>query len=244
MKTATLLFATSLVVTPLTSLAQQTREPVPSVIVVNSMSTVEATPDQATVRLGVVRQAPTAQAAQDQTNRAVQAVLTEVGKVGVPAQKIQTSRLTLTPVYAPQQPGNRDAPRIVSYNAANIVSIELDNLTQVGPVIDAGLTAGANQLEGVRFSLKNDTAVRERALKQAVADAKRKAETMAEALGVRITGVLEASDGGVSVIAQDETVAYARVSMAQVAPAATPVSPGEIEVRASVTVRYSIAPLR
>jgi uncharacterized protein YggE len=106
-----------------------------------------------------------------------------------------------------------------------MVSIELDNLTQVGPVIDAGLTAGANQLEGVRFSLKNDTAVRERALKQAVADAKRKAETMAEALGVRITGVLEASDGGVSVIAQDEAVGYARLSMAQVAPAPTPVSP-------------------
>jgi uncharacterized protein YggE len=238
MKTVTLVF-TLLIGLPILALAQQAREAQPSVIVVNSTAEVEATPDEATVRLGVVRQAPTAQAAQDQTNRAVQAVLADIAKLGVPAQKIQTSRLTLTPIYAPQRPDNREAPRIVTYNAANVVSIELDNLTQVGPVIDAGLNAGANQLEGVRFGLKNDTLVKERALRQAVADAKRKAETMAEALGVRLTGVLEASEGGVSIVTQDQ--ASYRVLAAQAATA-TPVSPGELEVRASVTVRYLIAP--
>jgi uncharacterized protein YggE len=231
----------ALAVVPASALAQQARESSPPVIVVSSTSSVEAAPDQATVRLGVVRQAPTAQAAQDQTNRASQAVLAEIAKLGIPAQKIQTSRLTLTPMYAPQRPEGREAPRIASYNASNVVTIDLDNLAQIGPVIDAGLTAGANQLEGVRFGLKNDTLVREKALRQAVSDARRKAETMADALGVRLMGVLEANESGVSIVAQDESASALRYSRA-VDNASTPVSPGELEVHASVTVRYLIAP--
>jgi uncharacterized protein YggE len=89
--------------------------------------------------------------------------------------------------------------------------------------------------------LKNDTLVREKALRQAVSDARRKAETMADALGVRLMGVLEANESGVSIVAQDESASALRYSRA-VDNASTPVSPGELEVHASVTVRYLIAP--
>ena len=241
MKTAILRLAFVIALAPSIVFAQQVREAAPPVIIVSSTSQVEAVPDQATVRLGVVRQAQTAQSAQNETNRAVQAILAEIAKLGVPAARIQTSRLTLTPVYAPQRPDNREAPRIVMYNATNMVSVDLDNLGQIGPVIDAGLTAGANQLEGVRFGLKNDALVRDKALRQAVADARRKAEAMADALGVRLVGVLEANESGVSIIAQDEAVS-ARFMAAQAGAVSTPVSPGELEVRASVTVKYSISP--
>jgi len=240
MKTRTIILLLFVAVVPTIALAQQPQQ-APPVIVVSSTADLQAAPDEATVRLGVVRQAPTAQAAQDQTNRAVQAILAEISKLGVPAQKIQTSRLTLSPIYGAQRPDNREAPRVVAYNATNSVSIDLDNLTRIGPVIDAGLTAGANQLEGVRFRLKDDLPIREKALRQAVAEAKRKAEAMAEALGVRIVGVLEASESGVSIFQQDRGEVFA---MARQAPemAPTPVSPGEIDVRATVTVRYQIAP--
>jgi uncharacterized protein len=241
MKTSTIVLSLLIAFTPAIGLAQQVREQAPPVIVVSSTAELQAPPDEATVRLGVVRQAPTAQAAQDQTNRAVQAILSEIAKLGVPAQKIQTSRLTLNPIYGAQRPDNREAPRVVAYNATNTVSIDLDNLARIGPVIDAGLTAGANQLEGVRFRLKDDLPIREKALRQAVAEAKRKAEVMAEALGVRIVGVLDASESGVSVIPREqfEFGAVARMAADQ---APTPVSPGEIDIRASVTVRYQIAP--
>lgn len=241
MKTSSLIFPLLIAVAPGIGLAQQTREPQPSVIVVSSTAQVEAPPDEASVRLGVVRQAPTAQAAQDQTNRAVQAILAEIAKLGVPPAKIQTSRLTLNPIYGAQRPDNREAPRVVAYNATNLVSIDLDNLTRIGPVIDAGLTAGANQLEGVRFRLKDDLPMREKALRQAVAEAKKKAETMADALGVRLVGVLEASESGVSVVPREEPGMFYQVRTAE-ASVQTPVSPGEIDIRASVTVRYQIAP--
>jgi len=196
-----------------------------------------AVPDQATVRLGIVRQAAVAQTAQEQANTAAQEILNAVQKAGVPANQIQTARLVLTPVYAPRAPESRDAPRIVAYNATNTISIRLDNLSIVGAVIDAGLKAGANQLEGVVFGLRNDLPSRQQALRQAVEEARSKAQVMAEAARVGLGEVLEVSEGGVSVLDR-EPVFAGRVMAAAVAP---PVSPGEIEVRASVTIRYRIA---
>lgn len=237
MKKTTLLL---LVLTAMTPKAfGQNREQTPPVIVVTGNAQVEADPDAATVRLGVVRQESTAQAAQEQANRIVQAVLGEVVKLGIPSQRIQTSRLTLTPVYAPPRPESKEAPKISAYSAANTVSIEVDNLAQIGPVIDAGLRAGSNQLEGVHFRLKNDLPVRERALKQAVTEARQKAETIADALGVRLGAVLEASESGLSIVPKGQG---GFVSLARAEAASTPVSPGQLEVSANVTVRFLISP--
>ena len=158
--------------------------PGPPVLIVSGNASVMAVPDQATVRLGIVRQAAVAQTAQDQANAAAQEILNAVQKAGVPANQIQTARLVLTPVYAPRGPESRDAPRIVAYNATNTISIRLDNLSMVGAVIDAGLKAGANQLEGVAFGLRNDLPSRQQALKQAVEEARSKAQDMADTLRV------------------------------------------------------------
>src|SRR6266481_3047573 len=130
--------------------------PPPPSLVVTGNARILATPDEATVRLGIVRQAPTAQAAQEQASAAAQEILSAVQKAGAPANQIQTARLVLSPVYAPRNPDSRDAPRIVAYSATNTVSVRLTNLSLIGPVIDAGLKAGANQIEGVGFGLRND----------------------------------------------------------------------------------------
>src|SRR5262249_37068994 len=131
-------------------------------------------------------------------------------------------------------------PRIVAYNATNSVSVRVSNLSLVGGVIDAGLKAGANQLEGVQFGLRNDTPSREEALKQAVQEARSKAQVMADALRVDLADVLEASEAGVSVVPFAEGGASPRVAFA--ASAETPVSPGQIQVHANVTIRYRISP--
>jgi uncharacterized protein YggE len=127
----------------------------------------------------------------------------------------------------------------VSYNATNTVSVRLDNLAIVGNVIDAGLKAGANQLEGVQFRLRNELPSRERALKEAVQEARGKAEAMADALRVNLAEVIEASEGGVSVVPRMQSFAQ---SSAATERSPTPVSPGEIEIRANVTIRYRITP--
>jgi len=239
MKYKTLLFLPIVATLVTSAFAQQARESSPPVLIVSGNAQAEATPDEATVRLGIVRQETTAQAAQDQANRVAQAILSEIAKLGIPATQIRTSRLSLTPIYAPgPRSDSREAPRIASYSASNQVSIEVTNLTQIGPIIDAGLRAGSNQVDGVQFRLKDDLPLREQALKKAVAEARRKAETMAEALNVRILGIQEVSETGSSVIPRGEG---GFVTMAARETAPTPVSPGQVEVNASVTVKYLIA---
>jgi uncharacterized protein YggE len=208
----------------------------PPVIVVTGSADVLAAPDEAVVRLGIVRQAAVAQTAQDQANAVAQEILAAITKVGVAAKDIRTERLVLSPVY-----NSRSADqKVVSYNATNTISIRLDNLTLTGSVIDAGLKAGANQLNGVQFRLRNELPSRQTALKQAVEEARGKAQAMAEALHVGLTEVIEASESGVSVAPRFDNFA---VSARAAAPAVeTPVSPGEIEIHANVTIRYRISP--
>jgi uncharacterized protein YggE len=215
--------------------------PQPPALTVTGNADILVTPDEATVRLGIVRQASAAQAAQDEANTYAQAILSAIGKLGVPANQIQTARLVLTPVYAPRNQDSRTPPRIVSYTATNTVSVRLDNLSLVGLVIDAGLESGANQLEGLQFGLRNDLPSRQLALQQAVLEARSKAQVMADALRVNLVEVLEVSEGNVSVMPRNEFAVNGRV-MAAAADVATPVSPGQLQVHANVTIRYRISP--
>ena len=207
-------------------------------LTVNGAGTVHVAPDEASVRLGITRQEPTAQAAQQETNRVANQILTAITELGIEQDRIQTSELRLTPVYAPRKPASQEEPRIVAYRASNVVSVRLDELSRVGPVIDAGLKSGANQLQGVRFGLRDDTKAREQALKEAVNEARRKANAIAEALNVRLLEVLQVNEAGISI----RPVVVSEARMMRAADTATPVSPGQVTVNGSVSIRYRIGP--
>lgn len=211
------------------------------VLTVSGSGQARVTPDEATVRLGVTAQAPTARAAQEQVNRVANAVLEAVRKLGVKAEDIQTSDLSLNPVYSQGRGQENQEPRITGYQASNVVSIRLEDLTKVGPVIDAGLAAGANRLEGVFFGLRKDEAARAEALTDAVREARSKAEALARALRVRLVEIVEVAEGGVT-ISPPPTPFRGRVMAEMAMDASTPVSAGQVGVEASVTVRWRIAP--
>jgi uncharacterized protein len=216
------------------------RQPVPA-LSVNGNGEVRVAPDTASVRLGVTRQAQTGQAAQQDVNATLRTILEAVRALNIPERHIQTSQLTLFPVYAQERPEpmrEPREPRIVAYRATSTVTVRVEDLTQIGPVIDAALTAGANQFEGVQFTLRDDTQVREQALSEAVREARSKAEVIARALDVRLESVIEVAEGGVSFIPPPFP---GREMMAmRAADVATPISPGEVTVTANVTIRYRI----
>jgi uncharacterized protein len=219
------------------------REPVP-VLSVNGNGEVQVAPDTALVRLGVTRQAQTGQAAQQGVNTVLRAILEGITALGVAERHIQTSQLTLFPIYAQERPEpmrEPRQPRIVGYQATSTVTVRVEDLDQVGPVIDAALTAGANQFEGVHFTLRDDTQVREQALSEAVREARSKAEVIARALNVRLDSVIEVAEGGVSFIPPPYP-GREMMAMRAAADTATPVSPGEVTVTANVTIRYRIQP--
>jgi uncharacterized protein YggE len=231
----------------LPALAQETR-PVPSplgltqvpALTVSGDGESRVAPDEATVRLGVLAQAQTARGAQEQVNRSANAILAAVRKLGVAAEEIQTSELNLNPLYAQARPGEDGEPRITGYQASNVVTVRLRKLDLVGPVIDAGLAAGANRLDGVSFGLVDDRAARGEALTAAANAAKAKAQALAKALNVRLVQILEAVEGGIQVV---QPVYRGRMAMeAAMAADSTPVAAGQVGVNATVTLRWEIAP--
>ncbi|MFL6234999.1 MAG: SIMPL domain-containing protein [Thermoanaerobaculia bacterium] len=211
------------------------------ILTVSGTGQARVAPDEATVRLGVLAQAPTAREAQAQVNRSAQAVLDAIRKAGIPAERIQTTGLSLNPQYAEGR-GNQ-GPRITGYQASNTVTVQVEDLAKVGPVIDAGLSSGANNLDGVDFGLRNDGPARATALTEAVASARLKAEALARALRVRLVEILEVAEGGVSV-SPPPSPFRGRMALAAEALPATPVSAGQVGVEASVTIRWRIEPER
>ena len=205
---------------------------------VKGSAEVRVEPDIATVRLGVVEEAATAREAQDGANRLAAGILGAMREVGIREDHVQTSRLTLTPIYSRSRPGAGSAPRIVAYRASNEVSVRVEELMRVGEVIDAGLGAGANQLQGVRFELQDDRTARANALKQAIAEARGKAAAMADALGVELEPIVSVQEGGVSIVRPMMEMGGRAMAMQEAVP--TPVAPGDVRVSATVSIRYQI----
>jgi uncharacterized protein YggE len=239
MKPAVMLFLALALAAP--ALAQRSDKlDIPPTLAVIGTGDARVAPDEATVRLGVTRQGNTAQEVQEEVNRAANAIIDAILKVGVSKEQIQTGQLTLYPMYSGMRVGTNDEQKIIGYRASNVVSVRLDRLNLTGPVVDAGLKAGANQLEGVSFGLRNDGPARREALKKAAAEAREKAETLAAALGLRLGPIQEVLEGGVAV-SPPPILREAAFARAASGGDSTPVLPGQVTVNASVTLRYRIA---
>ncbi len=209
-----------------------------SVLTVQGSAEIRVVPDLAVVRLGVVEQAPSAREAQDGVNTVADRIIDALPAAGIEESDVQTSRLTLSPVYGRQRPGGNQSPPIVAYRASNTITVRIEALGRTGDVIDRALQAGANQLEGVSFELRDDLEARQAALRNAVGEAREKAGAIADALGVALVSILSVNEGGVSVAIPAMEMSRAMASFQQDAP--TPISPGEVSVAASVTIQYRI----
>ncbi|HZH99132.1 MAG TPA: SIMPL domain-containing protein, partial [Fimbriimonadaceae bacterium] len=175
--------------------------------------------------------------AQTAANEIMNRFLQRLDVMKIDKANIRTSRLFLNPVYANPRPGE---PAIISgYQASNTISVRLTDFTQIGPVVDAGIAAGVNTIEGVSFGLRDDTKQRMQALKEAVTEARAKAEAMAEALGMALGDAYEVQESG-GYMPQPMMMGRAGAEMADAS--STPVEPGQLSINASVTIRYRLLP--
>jgi uncharacterized protein len=200
---------------------------------------VQAFPDRVRIRLGAVAQARQASTAQIDVNRTVERAIQELLRLGVPNRAIRTVGVSLVPVYdhrlPPGGPPRRHgAPEISGYRASNVLQIELDDLGLAGEVIDAGISAGANQVESVTFHLRDDLAAREQALAQAFENARTKARALAQAANVNLGAVREVAE------VQHDPIRPMEAQRAMMLEAGAPLQPGEINVQAAVMVRFLI----
>lgn len=205
----------------------------PHTISVTGEGQSKAAPDEAQLSAGVVTQAATANAALSANRQAMNAVFATLKKQGIPDREIQTSDFSVLPQYDTGKDGN-GPQRLIGYQVSNNVSVTVDDLSKLGPDIDALVSSGANSLGGVSFMIKDQTALLARAREAAVHDAIARAETYAKAAGVTLGPILSISEGGYA------TPQPMFRMMAEAAPASTPIAVGEQTVPASVSVVFAI----
>jgi uncharacterized protein len=218
---------------PLAAQAQMPMQP-PALISVTGEARISAPPDLAQLDAGVTSEARTAREASDANNAAMGKVLLAVKGAGIDEKDYQTSRLSLQPEYATAKSG---APAtVVGYRASNRVTIRLHDLAKVANVVDTLVTAGANEIGGINFTVSQASKLLDDAREQAIADARRKAEIYAKAAGVTLGAPISISEEGAA-----EPLFRARVMGGKMAAAApVPVAPGEETLSITVGVTWAI----
>lgn len=198
-------------------------------VTVNGNATVQAQPDTAILTISVVTQGRRAIDAQQdnaaKTDTLVQALKTAAGS----GAEIKTSGYSVQPmrVYRENQP-----PTITGYEARNTVTVTLSDLKKVGPVIDSATQAGANDISGISFTLRQDRPARDRALAEATREAMSKAEVVASALGRKVTRVVEVQEEGF--LRPPQPVYQAEAFMVKRDSVATPIEVGSLDVTSRV----------
>lgn len=221
-----------------TPAAAQSASDVPTLIA-NGTGTVYVVPDIAIVTIGVTSRAATAADALGANSTDLNAVITAVEAEGVAKGDIGTQGFSIFPVYEqpPEGQTQTDPPRIVGYQVTNEVRVTIRDITTSGGILDKVVAAGANQVNGITFDSSDRKTPADAALADAVADARRQAEILAEAAGVRLVRIvnISASSGMMEPM-------MARYDMAVSAAPPTPVMPGQRAVNANASVTWEIAP--
>ena len=218
--------------------AQQTPLSPVSSIRVSGDAKVTAKPDRVQIDIGVTTRATQSQDAASQNARQVDAVLAAVRKATSPAAVLKTISYSLNPTYQYHPKG--EEPTISGYSAVNVVQVTLDDLAKIGTVIDSATLAGANHVQGIQFTLRDQDAVRAEALRQAATRARAEADMLAAALGLKVVRVLSAEENSPRVVPVRAYMGAPRAAMA--AATATPVEAGTLDVTADVMLTVEVSP--
>ncbi|MEW6723475.1 MAG: SIMPL domain-containing protein [Bacillota bacterium] len=205
-----------------------------AIISVNGEAVVNIVPDQAVVQVGVTVEASTSEQAVSQHTQRMQALFDALKQQGVAETNIQTTRFTVDPIYRYERETGRSS--IDGFRVSNMVKVTVTDLNKLGQLLGVATANGANVVHGVEFGLKDPRSIQDQALKEAVADARRKAEAMAQAAGVSIVRVKRITLSG----GYNPPIVFRAMEGVKASAAEVPVEPGQIDVRASVSMELEI----
>jgi uncharacterized protein len=202
---------------------------------VHGEATVSVEPDRAQLDVGVISQAPTAQAASATNARQSKIVIDQLGAL-LSTPSIKTVNFSVNPNY--RYPKDGGTPEILGYTANNTVRVEIDDLARLQKVIDAAMKAGANNVNRLNFTLKDEAKARAQALGQAAEQARAGAMALASALNLKLGEVLSVEEGQPVIVSP---VRQVELSVGKGSSTAmTPVEPGSIDVHASVNLTFRL----
>jgi uncharacterized protein YggE len=207
------------------------------VIHASGSGNVIGTPDRAQVSLAIETENFDVKSAQQENAARMTQVIDALVAAGIPKDALKTTGYNIYLAYEDAKSSSDEKVRL--YRVTNTLTVTLHDVSRTGEVIDIAVANGINQASSIQFMLSDEQAqvLRTEALKKAVARARADADTVASALGVRITGV---RDGDIS--GGYMPVLYENYMLEGAAPkaAATPIQPGDVTVTASISVTYLI----
>lgn len=200
---------------------------------------VAVTPDIATLRLGVVAQAASVAEAQPQAAEAMDKVMAALSDQGVAEKDIQTQHFSINQVTEWDRVKEQEI--VVGYRVTNMVTAKIRNIDETGSIIDAVAAAGGDltRINSLDFSVDDPSVYYEKVRQEAMADAKAKAEQLAELAGVTLGKPTYLSEGAPITPVSRGGVYYVEGAPIP-APAAPPISPGEMKITLTVQVIYAI----
>ena len=208
--------------------AQQFTSPMSSIRVTGD-AVVTAKPDRALIDVGVLTQEKQSQNAAAQNARQLDAIMVALHKLLGADADIKTINYALNPDYQYRPLGGKSS--VSSYTALNVVRVTVDDLDKVGPVIDAATQAGANHVESVRYTVRDQQVLRSQAVREAALKARANADALASALNLKITRIVSVEEGDSTPAGPD-----AADPRDPAGPAPTPIQSSSFVVTANVTL--------
>ena len=207
---------------------------IPSIVTVGE-AVIRRAPDQAFVTAAVETRARVPRDAQRQNADTMTAVQQRITDAGVPRDAVRTTGYSIDAEF--DFTGGRRVLR--GYVARNGVEIRLDAIERTGEIIDAVVQAGATSVSGVRFDLKDRTLVERDARRQAVEDARARADALAAGAGRAVDRVIRIDDTRQGRIPPPQPMMM-RAAANAAENYQTPIEPGFVEIRAQVTLTVAI----
>ncbi len=206
-----------------------------SVIIARGSGEVRVRPDSIHIDVGTDAQATTLDDAKSRVSDAMTRVLEALHALPLRDLTIETKTIRFSPVYSPAKEGR--GPAIVGFTASNRVLVtaekipEADLASRSAQIVDAALSAGANDVGGIDFFLADPSQAEAQALTLAVQNAASDAQTIAGAAGVTLAGLVWIEEGSASHAPRSFSLEAAAVS--------TPIAVGDITIESDVTARYA-----
>jgi uncharacterized protein len=230
------IIALLLCLVPSTVLAQQPPPPTPQepLVVVTGDGLVEAVPDRAWITISAESRASSAREAQRRNADAMNPVRDKLKDAGIPADAIKTIGYDVQ--YEWEYVNNRRVGR--GYVARNTIEVRVDNIDRVGEYLEMAAGSGATSLGGIRFDLKDRAKLEREALRLAVADARGKADAAAAGAGRSIDRIIRIDESGgyPGPIPAPRMMVREAAQAGDIASAVPPISAGQTEIRARVTI--------
>jgi len=230
---ATLLLAMLLAVSPVIASDDG------GVIRVNGDALITVTPDQCIIILGVETINTDAAVAMTENAEIMNRVIAALKSLDLNEEQIRTG------IYSVHSQSNffwqMDIGDETQYRVYNSLTVTLNDLEMIGQVIDIAILAGANQVQSIQMGVKDSEAVMLQALRAATIQARTKAEVIASAAGVEITGIRSINEDWSSFSPSTQMFQAESVMMdvARGFGVSTPIIPNDIQIFGRVSVEFT-----